>query len=83
MVALGYLGSKPPEGAYVFWARVFTVYYFVHFLVVMPIVGVIGDARRRCRDRSAEAVLGKSGQARASGGAGGAGTALARGSCTC
>ena len=24
-VALGYLGSKPPEGVYVFWARVFTI----------------------------------------------------------
>ncbi|MEE8530710.1 MAG: cytochrome b/b6, partial [Hyphomicrobium sp.] len=31
-LALGYLGSKPAEGAYVFWARVFTVYYFAHFL---------------------------------------------------
>ena len=41
VVALGYLGSKPPEGAYVLWARVFTAYYFLHFLVVMPIVGVI------------------------------------------
>src|SRR5712691_1505771 len=41
VVALGYLGSKPPEGAYVYWARVFTAYYFIHFLVIMPIVGVI------------------------------------------
>ena len=41
VVALGYLGSKPPEGAYVFWARIFTAYYFLHFLVIMPIVGVI------------------------------------------
>ena len=41
VIALGYLGSKPPEGAYVFWARIFTAYYFIHFLVVMPIVGVI------------------------------------------
>jgi ubiquinol-cytochrome c reductase cytochrome b/c1 subunit len=37
--ALGYLGSKPAEGAYVMWARVFTAYYFAHFLIVMPIVG--------------------------------------------
>ena len=43
VVALGYLGSKPPEGAYVFWARIFTAYYFLHFLVCMPIVGVIGE----------------------------------------
>jgi ubiquinol-cytochrome c reductase cytochrome b subunit len=40
-VALGYLGSKPPEGVYVMWARVFTFYYFAHFLIVMPLIGVI------------------------------------------
>jgi ubiquinol-cytochrome c reductase cytochrome b subunit len=40
-LALGYLGSQPPEGSAVFWARVFTLYYFVHFLIVMPIVGLI------------------------------------------
>ena len=41
VIALGYLGSKPPEGAYVMWARIFTAYYFMHFLIVMPIVGVM------------------------------------------
>ena len=45
-VALGYLGSKPPEGAYVFWARVFTVYYFAHFLIVMPVVGWFENAEK-------------------------------------
>jgi ubiquinol-cytochrome c reductase cytochrome b subunit len=40
-LGLGYLGSKPPEGEYVFWARVFTFYYFAFFLVLMPIVGVL------------------------------------------
>ncbi|MEZ5816127.1 MAG: cytochrome b N-terminal domain-containing protein [Hyphomicrobiaceae bacterium] len=40
-IALGYLGAKPPEGAYVFWARIFTTYYFLFFLVLMPIVGVL------------------------------------------
>lgn len=41
VIALGYLGSKPPEGEYVLWARVFTAYYFIHFLIIMPIVGVM------------------------------------------
>ena len=41
VVALGYLGSKPAEGTYVMWARIFTAYYFMHFLIVMPIVGVM------------------------------------------
>ena len=40
-VALGYLGAKPPEGGYLFWGRVFTAYYFIHFLVVMPLIGLI------------------------------------------
>jgi ubiquinol-cytochrome c reductase cytochrome b/c1 subunit len=40
-VSLGYLGAKPPEGEYVFWSRVFTAYYFAHFLIVMPIVGIL------------------------------------------
>ena len=40
-VALGYLGSKPAEGVYVTWAQIFTVCYFLFFLVVMPIVGLI------------------------------------------
>ncbi len=40
-VGLGYLGAKPAEGAYVIWSRVFTAYYFAHFLLVMPIIGLI------------------------------------------
>lgn len=40
-VGLGYLGAKPAEGAYVIWSRIFTVYYFAHFLLVMPILGII------------------------------------------
>lgn len=44
-LALGYLGAMPAEEPYVFWARVFTVYYFAHFLIVMPIVGVLETPR--------------------------------------
>jgi len=40
-IGLGYLGAKPPEGAYVIWSRIFTFYYFAHFLLVMPILGII------------------------------------------
>ncbi|MFA5950690.1 MAG: cytochrome b N-terminal domain-containing protein [Hyphomicrobium sp.] len=40
-VALGYLGAKPADGIYVFWARIFTAYYFAHFLIVMPIIGIL------------------------------------------
>ena len=40
-LALGYLGSQPPEGNALLAARFFTAYYFIHFLLVMPIVGLI------------------------------------------
>ncbi len=40
-IGLGYLGSKPPEGAYVIWARILTAYYFIHFLVILPLLGLL------------------------------------------
>ncbi len=40
-LGLGYLGSQPPEGGYVIAARILTVYYFAHFLIVLPVVGLL------------------------------------------
>jgi quinol-cytochrome oxidoreductase complex cytochrome b subunit len=40
-IGLGYLGSKPPEGIYVIAARILTAYYFIHFLVILPLLGFI------------------------------------------
>jgi ubiquinol-cytochrome c reductase cytochrome b subunit len=40
-VGLGYLGAKPPEGIYVIAARFLTAYYFVHFLIILPVLGFI------------------------------------------
>jgi len=40
-VALGYLGSKPAEGAYVIWSRILTAYYFAHFLIILPLLGLL------------------------------------------
>lgn len=40
-VALGFLGSKPPEGSYVVWGRILTAYYFIHFLVILPLLGLL------------------------------------------
>ena len=59
-VALGFLGSKPAEGIYVIWAQIFTFYYFAHFLLVMPIVGIIETPSSMPRSIS-DAVLGKGG----------------------
>ena len=60
VVALGYLGSKPAEGTYIFWARAFTVYYFAHLLVVLPILGVLETPSQLPRSIT-ESVLGQGG----------------------
>jgi ubiquinol-cytochrome c reductase cytochrome b subunit len=55
-IGLGYLGSQPPEGGYVIAARILTAYYFLHFLVVMPLLGLFETPRPRPAS-IAEAVL--------------------------
>jgi ubiquinol-cytochrome c reductase cytochrome b subunit len=35
-VMLTYLGAKPPEGIYVVLSRLGTLYYFFHFLILLP-----------------------------------------------
>src|SRR5260370_28386099 len=40
-VLLGWLGSKPPEGYYVIFSRLLTVWYFAHFIIVLPLLGLI------------------------------------------
>src|SRR5262249_46789302 len=39
-IGLGWLGSKPAEGGYVLASRVLTAWYFLHFLVVLPLLGL-------------------------------------------
>jgi quinol-cytochrome oxidoreductase complex cytochrome b subunit len=39
MGALTYAGAKPPEGAAVMIGRLGTFYYFLHFLVIVPVLG--------------------------------------------
>ncbi|MEM7022265.1 MAG: cytochrome b/b6 [Pseudomonadota bacterium] len=36
---LGYLGSQPAEGGYVVLALIGTIYYFFHFLILLPLLG--------------------------------------------
>ncbi|ASP34046.1 cytochrome b/b6 [Labrenzia sp. VG12] len=40
-VALGYLGAMPAEGIYVTLSRIFTAYYFAHFLIILPMLGFL------------------------------------------
>ena len=37
---LGYVGAMPAEGLYLLIARVATAYYFLHFLVILPVLGM-------------------------------------------
>jgi ubiquinol-cytochrome c reductase cytochrome b subunit len=39
VIVLGYMGAKPPEGLYLLIGRASTIYYFAHFILVMPILG--------------------------------------------
>jgi ubiquinol-cytochrome c reductase cytochrome b/c1 subunit len=44
-IGLGWLGSKPAEGGYVIAARILTFYYFVHFLIILPVLGWVERTR--------------------------------------
>ena len=39
VLVLGYVGAMPAEGLYLLVARVATAYYFIHFLVILPVLG--------------------------------------------
>ena len=39
VILLGYMGAMPAEGMYLLIARVATAYYFIHFLIILPILG--------------------------------------------
>ncbi|MBI3517685.1 MAG: cytochrome b N-terminal domain-containing protein, partial [Proteobacteria bacterium] len=38
-VVLGWCGSQPPEGMALVIGRVATAYYFIHFLIIVPLIG--------------------------------------------
>jgi ubiquinol-cytochrome c reductase cytochrome b/c1 subunit len=56
-IGLGYLGAKPASGVYVVWSRILTAYYFLHFLVILPVLGILERPRPLPKSIS-ESVLG-------------------------
>jgi ubiquinol-cytochrome c reductase cytochrome b/c1 subunit len=40
-IGLGWLGSKPAEGGYVIASRILTAWYFIHLLIVLPLLGFL------------------------------------------
>ena len=59
-VMLGWLGSKPPEGIYVILSRLFTVYYFAFFLVILPLLGIF-EKTKPLPNSISESVSGRQG----------------------
>jgi ubiquinol-cytochrome c reductase cytochrome b subunit len=43
---LGWLGSRPAEGAYVILSQLAAIYYFAFFIVAMPLLGLVESHRR-------------------------------------
>lgn len=44
-LVLGYLGAMPAEGVYITLARMCTIYYFAHFLIILPLLGLVEKPR--------------------------------------
>ena len=40
-IVLGYIGAQPPEGMFLIIGRIATAYYFIHFLIIMPLLGLV------------------------------------------
>jgi ubiquinol-cytochrome c reductase cytochrome b subunit len=57
-IFLGWLGSRPAEGAYVIMSQLGMLYYFAFFIVIMPLLGLI-EPTRRTPNSITEAVLDK------------------------
>jgi ubiquinol-cytochrome c reductase cytochrome b subunit len=39
VLVLGFAGAKPPEGDWLVFGRIATAYYFLHFIILMPLIG--------------------------------------------
>jgi len=59
-LALGYLGSRPAEGLYTTFSQIFTFWYFFHFIVILPVLGLI-EKPKPIPASITEAVLAKPG----------------------
>jgi quinol-cytochrome oxidoreductase complex cytochrome b subunit len=60
-ILLGWLGAKPAEGGYVIAARILTFYYFAHFLIILPLLGLF-EKPLPLPSSISEAVLAKAGR---------------------
>jgi quinol-cytochrome oxidoreductase complex cytochrome b subunit len=59
VIVLTWIGGSPAEGHFILIGRIATIYYFVHFLILMPLVGII-ETPRPLPNSISESVLKKS-----------------------
>jgi quinol-cytochrome oxidoreductase complex cytochrome b subunit len=59
VILLGIAGSKPPEGAWIHIGRLATAYYFVHLIILMPLIGLIERPRPLPQSIAASVLKGK------------------------
>ena len=45
VLVLGWVGKNPPEGMFIIIGRVASVYYFAHFLIILPLLGKFEKTR--------------------------------------
>jgi ubiquinol-cytochrome c reductase cytochrome b/c1 subunit len=64
-IGLGYLGSQQPAGWYVVFARLFTVYYFAFFLIILPLLGLVEKTEPLPKSISESILQGKTAGAKA------------------
>ena len=57
-MVLGIVGANPPEGNFILVGRLATTYYFLHFLVILPVVGWL-ESPKPLPDSIASPVLGE------------------------
>ena len=59
-IGLGWLGSKPAEGIYTTMSQILTFWYFFHFIVILPVLGLV-EKPKPIPASITEAVLAKPG----------------------
>ncbi len=62
VLVLGWVGKNPPEGMFIIIGRIASVYYFAHFLIIMPLVSWV-EKPKPLPTSISEPVLGEGKQA--------------------
>jgi len=64
-IGLGYLGTSQPEGWALIFGRLFTIYYFAFFLIILPVLGLVEKTKPLPSSISESILQGKTAKAKA------------------